>query len=113
MDTALPAGGDRDQGPKVLAISWTFSALTLLLYTSGLWSKARITHNTNSDDALTGVSLVELPLERPCHLADFRLDPSYHCCCFLVCSRSLWTWSTRTLSRPKNVPKSNSIGDFF
>ena len=99
MDTALPAGGDRDQGPKVLAISWTFSALALLLYTSRLWSKARITHNTSSDDAVTGVSLVNLRQpERPCHLADFLLDPSYRCCCFLVCSRSSWTWSTPILS---------------
>lgn len=61
MEAHPPVDGDRDQGPKILAITWTLSAVALVMYALRLWTRARLKHNTSLDDAVTGVSLVIEP----------------------------------------------------
>ncbi len=58
MELIPPPGGDQNRGPELLAITWTFTALALIVVIVKIYTRFKIVHETGLDDFLIFVSTV-------------------------------------------------------
>lgn len=53
---------NQNKGPRILAVFWSLTCLTMLVVMARLFIRMRVLRSTGADDLLIGVSMVSVPI---------------------------------------------------
>jgi len=54
----LAKDGDQNRGPELLAVTWVFTSVALLVVIAKFYTRVKVLHSTGLDDALVILSMV-------------------------------------------------------
>ena len=60
MELAPPPGGNQDRGPTLIAVTWTFTAMALVVVGAKVYTRLKIVRETALGDLFTMLSMVSL-----------------------------------------------------
>ena len=58
MELAPPPGGDQDRGPTLIAVTWTFTAMALMVVGVKVYTRLKIVRETALGDLFIMLSMV-------------------------------------------------------
>ena len=63
-DIAVPAGGNQNKAPGIIALAWIECFISLVLVALRLYTRASITRHVGLDDFFMVISLVRLSIQK-------------------------------------------------